>query len=574
MATTEGQHSRVPSHLRQFHPPRITIGPAPTPRAYSYTTERSPDGPVELCPPHWRLPPKKSLRKKLKALVLKEPATAKRYRRSTMRMKDSDDYLTARAANPRTGRISPSIRSLNVTPEIQGNPFQPPKEQPPSPTPGARPRPLLRRADGPRQISTGSLRRHANGWISDSLPSAASPRQSAATAGAVRAPLRTTHLLKDDQLVHMPSAREPQPYLHPGKTAAEIQAAEAFKINNTAQKCHWQKAIGSCPTFWAGQRVSINNGMGGMEQAAHHETNPPRPPAPQHYHRRPTENAGACRGQTHGAWRVPSNSRGGRTLPMPSDDGNPEPPFAPLDAVTFDFAPFSSPRTPANNGETAGIAAEPEILKTVRVPGAFQDLITSGSTPPQLKIQRKPVPSAPSPRDVATTVLGQEGQDCLRKGCIFDKENNCQFANVKKQSPRVTLAQHPELFNLPQFPGTTTTTSHCAAGSRQCSFGCKKLPETGECLQQSSVASCPDRNPLFEGDGEPEIPSKSEAVTQSTSGQTDSIRANLPFVCQALALTVFVTVAWKLGIAFTLALEALLWPIAVPVKVLGWLAGA
>ena len=77
--------------------------------------------------------PRRSLRGKLRVFLLKEwphkspPAsppssassTSQDDRPAVMRMKDSDDYITARAANPWTGRISPSVATLTPshTPE-------------------------------------------------------------------------------------------------------------------------------------------------------------------------------------------------------------------------------------------------------------------------------------------------------------------------------------------------------------------------------------------------------------------------------------------------------------------------
>ncbi|KAK3678317.1 hypothetical protein LTR78_001612 [Recurvomyces mirabilis] len=150
-----------------------------------------------------------------------------------MRMKDSDDYITARAANPWTGLISPSCGSPSPqprTPETPGEALKLHGNLPPTPTPATKLRPALSRANEGRKVSAGTLHRwraNANGWVSDFGGTVASPRGCDTVAKADLSRTAPRKDLADDSfVVNMPSAREPQPFAHPGCTASQIAALE------------------------------------------------------------------------------------------------------------------------------------------------------------------------------------------------------------------------------------------------------------------------------------------------------------------------------------------------------------
>ncbi|KAK6430277.1 hypothetical protein LTR95_013569 [Oleoguttula sp. CCFEE 5521] len=153
--------------------------------------------------------------------------------RPSMRMKDSDDYLTARAANPRTGLISPSVADT-PQPRTPGSPAEALKISTScdsSPTLDAQARPALRRANVGRKISASQRwRADDKGWFNDVVTAAASLRTTNATAGAAN----LTHvapgqIIADRFVVNMPSAREPQPYIYPGRSAKEMEAYEHYR---------------------------------------------------------------------------------------------------------------------------------------------------------------------------------------------------------------------------------------------------------------------------------------------------------------------------------------------------------
>ena len=149
--------------------------------------------------------------------------------RPTMGLKDSDDYITARAANPRTGLISPSPAATPRTPESPAEALK---------LRSQRTRPALTRANEARKISAGGLRKWCadeHGWSrEDAKSGVASPRPSETNVGAADIICGETEALEDTLrgdrfVIHMPSAREPQPYAFPGRSAEEIQAYEHYK---------------------------------------------------------------------------------------------------------------------------------------------------------------------------------------------------------------------------------------------------------------------------------------------------------------------------------------------------------
>jgi hypothetical protein len=66
------EKSKVPDHLRQFHRAHSSSRPSNLRHLYiEQRPERQPATP-EISPPHLRLPPKRSIRTTLKAIVLKD----------------------------------------------------------------------------------------------------------------------------------------------------------------------------------------------------------------------------------------------------------------------------------------------------------------------------------------------------------------------------------------------------------------------------------------------------------------------------------------------------------------------
>lgn len=177
-----------------------------------------------------------------------------------MRMKDSDDYITARAANPRTGLISPSVGSPSSPRYRPGTPGSPAEAlrqaewrrhevtEPDSPTMEIRARPALKRNDA--QGAAGpAWWVDENGWlVSGGVGVRAEPEVSAvdADAGVCRTRGIGCERREEDVLtVHMPSAREPQPYAYPGYSAQQIEALKMGRKKTCGGQEKMQRLVSS-----------------------------------------------------------------------------------------------------------------------------------------------------------------------------------------------------------------------------------------------------------------------------------------------------------------------------------------
>lgn len=580
MATGTSKPSRVPIHIRQFHHSPTACLQTQAPYSYTIRCATNPREDctcsVELCPSHWRLASNKSLRSKVKDLLGKgrTDSTARatthqrqKHRPLIMRMKDSDDYITARAANPRTGLISPSIGSPSprpCTPNTPGEALQLHFDELPSSTPEARAQPALRRANEGRKVSAGSANRWQwgeKGWFSDALLAAASPRQTNAIAGAEVA----RPGLRDDQFIlHMPSAREPQPYTYPGRTPEQIAAFEhqlstARRISD--DRCGRRLVHGGRKI--SGQALSSR---GKRQTSGTHA----------HVRALHVEQTGEDTDVARRRCCTASEPRQAYYADGPE---------------TKNFAPYHSPRTPA----AASTHAEMQTLLTT-LPENVQYATLEGSP-----MHRKPVYTSSRREDVALTADEAQSQsigDFATVGCAK------HFTNLSKL-PRVRLV-HPELASLPQ----ATVARSDRPEPRKCSLGCQRDTNGGECRDRSSVPT----------DGAPQY-HRPQFDFQATDRATHNLyfksalltilraifmdvvasvkRVHLPKVGleplitagatrqqklaamkmmvmmsgQAFVVLMMVAIVWRLGAAVVYALEMIVWPLVVPFKILRWLAG-
>lgn len=364
--------SKVPLHLQTFHRSSLTTEPPSTRSPYPYTvtplhspkvdTDTARAETVELCPPHWRLPSKpQPLRNRLKGILLKDLqsyniTSSKTSRKRTspehsrpaaMRMKDSDDYITARAANPRTGLISPSVGSPSSPRQLPGTPGSPGEAlkkashyqqeygDSDSPTLDIKARPALKRDDAETVRKISSRMQHATGqawfvdeigWLKNSnMAATVEPEVTTVDAGARVYRKGSLHDRRGDDVltVRMPSAREPQPYAYPGYSAQQIEAL---------QRCtEKRRRVVSAERYDAQANAScVANKQGYHRRAPHLHNNP--------------------------------HCLSG----------------AEVDGVIF--APFSSPRTPSSSKDPVSTA-----MKTLERP------ITQDSHPPGHSIPRKPL---------------------------------------------------------------------------------------------------------------------------------------------------------------------------------------
>ncbi|KAI9774555.1 MAG: hypothetical protein M1840_002804 [Geoglossum simile] len=139
------------------------------------------------------------------------------------RMRDSADYLTVRFVNPATGLVSPSLVSDTTTPS--------PPETSRDAGDEKRPNQLAERKRNERNIEElkrlqgDVIRAKSSQWNVAQTPMLSPiPQSSGTTSPAGRGAPNPTVALGDRFVLHMPSAQEPCPFEHPGKTSEQILA--------------------------------------------------------------------------------------------------------------------------------------------------------------------------------------------------------------------------------------------------------------------------------------------------------------------------------------------------------------
>jgi len=317
-------------------------------------------------------------------------------------------------------------------------------------------------------------------------------------------------------MIHMPSGREPQPYIYPGCTAEQIQAFEHYK-----RKCPAQ------PDF------------------------------------------------TY-------------------DPVSAEPDNAPNAAT---FAPYRSPRTPAATKSTKELQA----VRQTQLGNVDKD-----RGPPPL--HRKPIGSAPTPSAFAVPPPSEHlarQAPAVRPG-VSSSSAAMHYTDLS-QLPRVRLVR-PELASTPQHRAREI--SGGKAG-RKCSLGCESGADDitgGGCRERrkASVNARPPRSAFFEHD-EPAILTceRIDPVTEALVGllscamdaalhfplprlallgalrsphttpqqRLECVKTSLALAGQVVGVLMGLMLVWRLGAAVVQVVEALLWPVIMPFRILRWLAG-
>ncbi|KAK3654066.1 hypothetical protein LTR56_003502 [Elasticomyces elasticus] len=486
---------------------------------YSYTIPQPGPSDHQLCPPHWRIREKRSKRSKLKELVLKLPAesglaTIKRHkppsRPPIMRMKDSDDYLTARAANPYTGLVSPSVGSPSpCTPDTPGQALSQRKVEPSSPTPNAHVRPVLSRAKEGRKVSAGSVhkwRAGIKGWTAQAA--VASPRETNATAGAS---VLVTHSEPDRFVVHMPSAAEPQPYFYPGCSSAEIKAFEHYKRKT-------RKVSGEGYSEQSGKHGhAVASGVRGMPDIR--------------VAKRPQARVNRTGHHEHSSTPGPA-----------------------LSAATF--APFASPQTPTN--KVAEV--EPTAMRTVHAPPKYLDPLTPIESGP---IRRKPVGSPktadlsllPPIRLVHPELASLPRPPTVSRSCSLGCERNdgtgdCHITARRPHEEGDTTLFPPKSVSRDSVVDRDTTAEILSAAVAYAVKSCRAM-----------------RFPRID------ILSALNAPNATPRQKVDALRELLSLGAQVFAFLMVLSMLWRLGTAVVQLLELVFWPLIVPLKVVRWVAG-
>ncbi|RMY54002.1 hypothetical protein D0865_04961 [Hortaea werneckii] len=496
-----------------------------------------------------------------------------------MRMKESDDYLTARAANPRTGLISPSIYTPSPrtprTPESPGEALKLSTSHDHSASKGSNESPVLTRANESRKIGPGTLGKWTaprERWISEKTLAAA--HQTSELVGGSLTTSQSQPTLKDDQFVcHMPSAREPQPFNYPGRTPAEIEAFEHYR-----QKTRKVSAEGY------DKRVVCNK-TGGILQTASGSGCSHLPDSTTTNQHISADLQQPCQ-CIHVAKRAMYTYENDHDLPSTPDTA----------VSAASFAPFASPRTPLS--KDAG--SDDTLLKTIKLSRVARDVMPEQYTHDVTPVQGEPLGSTPR-----LGVCAKSGGDC------GDGYNMCKLEDSKertmlgiaelRQWPKVHLVR-PELASLPRKHRATRQSGE---GMRKCSSDCQQDDDTGQCMgvrRTSNGSIHVAQSPLFEGrpcgQGPPReiecllfallgmafnastvfrMPDIGKLYALNSDKATaqqkvDALRAALLLSAQALACLFAVTVIWRLGAAVLQILGVLLWPLIVPFKILRWIA--
>lgn len=443
--------------------------------------------------------------------------------RPKMGMKDSDDYITARAANPRTGLISPSLAGTPRTPESPAEALK---------LRSQRIRPALTRANEARKISASGLQKLCSsekGWsFEDAKSRIASPRPSDASAGAADIiccePQTESDKTEDDRfVVHMPSAREPQPYAFPGRSAQEIQAFEHYK----------RKARKTSGEGWDQRCVQ----SGGIRKSS------------------ATENE-------RGRKRIPSYGAAGH---FPTRDGTVVRRGAPvrgsLDGAAFEgadihhlaasFAPYSSPKTPARK------ASGSQKLKTTR---KLNDHATTSSqkqhaSPPITHLSQLPKLHLVHP-DLASLPVPK-----LRHA-----------AQVTKRSCSLGCDRSPEADTCPQLASNhkhvqtlfASDEASPSAPSEHATALLAYLFGALRTLQELLGATVSIRIPR------PAMVNTLISPQASIEEKVAASRTLLALVGQVVGVLMALSVVWKLLDAVAGIVGIVMWPLIVPIRVVWW----
>lgn len=443
--------------------------------------------------------------------------------RPGMGMKDSDDYITARAANPRTGLISPSLAGTPRTPESPAEALK---------LRSQRIRPALTRANEARKISAGGLQRlctSEKGWsFEDTKSRVASPRPSDASAGATDIicceSLPRGSTLDDDRfVVHMPSAREPQPYAFPGRSAQEIQAFEHYK----------RKARKTSGDGWD-QRCMQNGGIR-KSSATEYERGRKRIPShgvPGHF---PTRDGTVVRRG------IPSLEVLDGTALAGADPRS----------LAVSFAPYSSPKTPArrtSGGQKQKSTRKFHCYEATNHPKQHASPpITHLSQLPKLHLVHPELASLPLPKLRRTA-------DKAQRSCSL----GCDRSPDADTCPQLTSDQKhlQTLFDSVEDPASSPL-EHVRISVTYLFGAARTLHDNLGATVRIRLPRPAMVNTLMNPDA-------------SLEEKLEASKALLALVGQVLGVFMAINVVWRLLDAVAGVVSLVIWPLVVPMKLIWW----
>lgn len=552
--------SKAPQHIRPVHrgPRNCSDLAGEAPYSYACTLPDS-TSPVELCPPHWRLRERQPLKAKLCAILLKDwqslsfqpvaasPSCRGTLERPTMiRMKDSDDYITARGANPRTGLISPSVGSPG-TPESPAEALKLRKE-PASPTRDARNRPILRRASEGRKVSAGgaTLRDKDNARAVDGMGAVASPRVTAENVDAA------SMLDRDRFVVKMPSAQEPQPYAFPGCSAREIQAFAHYKdkARRASREGYDQRIL-----------QAARQASGGWESV---------------------DQERICLHGAHGPSGVTATAPNRditvlkcRARMQDKEDVDPETVHeGGAELRVVNFASFSRARTPAIRSNTTTATS----LNTLAPPAEGLEIHKPiARKPVEWRTETKGLQSLPPVRLAPPCLAGlpRTQHDKLEYRSV-NESRKCSSGCLKDSTDCIWMASNastPPNERVPLFEGPEHTVK--VSSSQHMDF-----PDPLYDRHWLSDVIIRTLVSLFEVSKHIRLPSVSVPVLETlqsehapTEQKVEAMKRVVYATGQVLGLITAVVMLWSLGSGLVRLFEVLFWPLSVPLSIVRWIAG-
>lgn len=508
------------------------------------------------------------------------------------RMKGSDDYITARAANPWTGLISPSLGTQTPrTPESPGHALNLRKNavQQASPTHAVKRRPVLTKANEGRKVSGGNGRAGVNVNAQD--------RTTLGTTAGER---------QDDQLVHMPSAREPQPFAYPGYTAEQIEALEHYRDKarrvssegydrrrfpsgqaNVASTEDHEGAYANCSRFHDRSFTPYN--------ACDEEPTIPAPPTLT-VRKRDNLNVKISRilhcGQPAQDTAAPTAVADQVQVTAIVTPSSPQP--------SATYCPDNSIKVQGDDNELHG--RSPAAPRRSRKQYAQR---SSAAADHKVCMDKCSAPRT-TPDIACDTYVGCRSASALDDNSFAhdSTSSRCVFAGSEsvpdlRHLPRVRLVK-PELAAVPRAAAASGRISN-----RQCSLGCERDGQSGACVQRrvGSTGSVIRSTSLFEKPSS--LQSEGEKVEYleqlldylllflrylgslqmprvgliellqdpevSTKDKVEALKAILSLAGHALAVCTLLAMIWKLGTSLLQFFEVVLWPFVLPLRMVKWI---
>lgn len=348
--------------------------------------------------------------------------------RMSMGIKGTDDYLTARAANPRTGLISPSILTVQ-TPRTPMTPGEASRlyshhsnHSPARLRPALKPRLMVQRNKKNHNAHAANRwKQREGGWMMEAVSDFASPSMTAANIAAAGA---VSFLAEDRFIVPMPSAKDPQPY-----QTVESDITQATAVGRL--RCQPVTAYGpsGASTTSCLNRKMPSKGAG------------PRKFAEASKRLRNERLIQACESRLHST-EARENNRDSNAYPQQGHDIS----SSPASSVSAaNFAPFQSP------SKTEGIKSTINAMPNTCDAGGQPRLPATQSL-----INRKPVGSPPNIRARRTsnvTVATAKSEELSDKTAevLQPKPNEDRFSDLRRL-PRVRIV-HPDAAASPDVSG-------------------------------------------------------------------------------------------------------------------------